>query len=295
MTTSIIRLNSKKLWWIKSILLIIGLALFGSLVSTPSQAMGNTGQTTPTATPTPRCQSTQGKITSVQFDSTVLKKPFLFRIYTPPCFDSTGTTKYPVLYMLHGQSSNDDQWDRLGLDEAADKLISTGTIVPLIIVMPQETYYLEDPKISKYGYALVDELIPWIDMNYPTIPSRQTRAIGGLSRGAGWAMRLGLINPDLFGSIGAHSLAQFKGDYFSVPRWRTRTEDEDLPRIYLDIGLLDFVKDTARVFETRLSEYSYPHEWHLNTGSHTEDYWSEHVDEYLIWYNQAWDPSSIVP
>ena len=181
------------------------------------------------------------------------------------------------------------------MDEAADQLISTGTISPLIIVMPQESNYLEDPQISKYGYAFVDELLPWVDANYPTIPGRQTRAIGGLSRGAGWAMRLGLINPDLFGSIGGHSLAQFKGDYFSVPRWRSRTSDENLPRIYLDIGLLDFVKDTARVFETRLSEYSYPHEWHLNTGSHTEVYWSEHVDEYLIWYNQAWDTSSIVP
>jgi enterochelin esterase-like enzyme len=161
--------------------------------------------------------------------------------------------------------------------------------------MPQESNYLEDPQISRYGYALMDELLPWIEVNYSTNPGRQTRAIGGLSRGAGWAMRLGLINPDLFGSIGGHSLAQFKGDYFSVPRWRNRTSDENLPRIYLDIGLLDFVKDTARVFETRLSEYSYPHEWHLNTGSHTEGYWSEHVDEYLIWYNQAWDTSSIVP
>jgi enterochelin esterase-like enzyme len=181
------------------------------------------------------------------------------------------------------------------LNTKRKKPVTAGTIAPLIIVMPQESNYLEDPQISKYGYALMDELLPWVELNYPTITDRQTRAIGGLSRGAGWAMRLGLINPDLFGSIGGHSLAQLKGDYFSVPRWRNRTSDEDLPRIYLDIGLLDFVKDTARVFETRLSEYSYPHEWHLNTGSHTEDYWSEHVDEYLIWYNQAWDPSSIVP
>jgi enterochelin esterase-like enzyme len=183
MKTSIIKRYSKKLWWIKKILLIFSLTLFGSLVSTPSQAMGNTDQTTPTTTPTPKCQSTHGEITPVQFYSTVLKKPFIFRVYTPPCFDPNGTTRYPVLYMLHGQSSYDDQWDRLGLDEAADKLISAGTIVPLIIVMPQESNYLEDPQISRYGYALMDELLPWIEVNYPTNPGRQTRAIGGLSRG----------------------------------------------------------------------------------------------------------------
>jgi enterochelin esterase-like enzyme len=295
MKNSNMRLDFSKLWWTQIILLIFCLTLFGTLISTPSQAMGNTDQITSTTTPTSICQSTHGKITPTRFDSTVLEKPFIFRVYTPPCFNTNGTTRYPVLYILHGQSSNDDQWDRLGMDEAADKMINSGSIAPLIIVMPQETNYLEDTKFSKYGEALVDELLPWIDMNFPTIPGRQTRAIGGLSRGAGWAMRMGLMHPELFGSIGGHSLAQFKGDYFIVPQWRKRTSDVILPRIYLDIGLLDFVKDTARVFETRLSEYSYPHEWHLNTGSHTETYWSNHVDEYLIWYNQAWDPSSIVP
>ena len=289
------RHNSSKLWWIKTPLLIFCLVLLGSLLLSPSRAMGYLSQTTPSPTPTPKCPSSHGMITLYQFDSAIIQKPFLFRVYTPPCFDPQAKTKYPVLYILHGQSFNEDQWDRLGMDEAADQLINSGTIAPLIIVMPRETYYLQDPKISGYGEALVAELLPWIDTKFPTLPDRQTRAIGGLSRGAGWAMRLGLKYPDLFGSIGGHSLAQFDGDYFRVPGWRKKTSDENLPRIYLDIGLLDFVKDTARLFETRLPEYSYPHEWHLNTGTHNEAYWSEHVDEYLIWYNQAWDSPSIVP
>ena len=93
MKTSIIRLKSKKLWWIQIILLIFCLTLFGSLISTPSQAMANASQTTPTATPSPKCQSTHGKITPTQFDSTLLKKPFIFRVYTPPCFDPNGKHK----------------------------------------------------------------------------------------------------------------------------------------------------------------------------------------------------------
>jgi S-formylglutathione hydrolase FrmB len=67
-----------------------------------------------------------------------------------------------------------------------------------------------------------------------------------------------------------------------------KTSEEDLPRIYMDIGLLDFVKDSAKKIEIRLSEYSYPHEWHLNQGTHNEYYWSSHVEEYLIWYSQRW-------
>ncbi len=61
-----------------------------------------------------------------------------------------------------------------------------------------------------------------------------------------------------------------------------------LPRIYIDIGLEDPYKDTARVFELKLSEFSYPHEWHLNLGTHNEAYWSSHLGEYLLWYDLGW-------
>lgn len=285
-----------RIWYSGSYALLIVIFMFMSSSYQQVSAVWPTSTSTPTTTKeTPvACNSTHGTITDYGYESTLLNKPFDYRVYTPPCYDVSGKTQYPTLYILHGQSFNDDQWDRLGLDEAADQLISTGKIVPLIIVMPQESAYLEDTLSAKYDDALVYELLPWIETRYPVIPDRLHRAIGGLSRGAGWAMRIGLERADLFGSIGGHSLAQLKSDFFSVPKWRKNTPEEELPRIYLDIGLLDFVKDTARIFETRLSEYSYPHEWHLNQGSHTESYWSAHVDEYLIWYNSGWSSPSIV-
>jgi enterochelin esterase-like enzyme len=294
--------NIKKI--LGGIILVCGLLQTGTVFSdysvkqtaadTPTLATTATPtiQATPTPTPIvyPTCSETKGTIQQYQFDSKVLGKPFYLRVYTPPCYDASGKTPYPVLYMLHGQSFNDDQWDRLGLDETADRLISSGKITPLIIVMPQETEYLADTLTSKYGDAIVTELMPWVEKQYPTITDRTHRAIGGLSRGAGWAMRIGLNNPDLFGSVGTHSLAQLKGDYFAVPTWRNKTPNDLLPRIYMDVGLLDEVKDTAKKFEVRLSEYSYPHEWHLSFGNHTEKYWSAHVEEYLLWYSQGWMP-----
>ena len=91
----------------------------------------------------------------------------------------------------------------LGMDEAADQLISAGTIAPLIIVMPQETIIWKIHKFPSMVYAFVDELLPWVDANYPTIPGRQTRAIGGLSSGAGWAMRMGLMQPRPYSAASA--------------------------------------------------------------------------------------------
>ncbi len=238
--------------------------------------------------PQNNCSKKTGEVQLFNFDSTTLGKEFFLRIYTPPCFNPYAKTRYPVLYLLHGQSFNDDQWDRLGMDESADLLIENEHIPPVIIVMPEESAYLEDTHTSKYGYAIVEELLPWVEEQFPTQNDKSHRAIGGISRGAGWALRIGLSHPELFGSIGLHSLAQFPGDFYDIPKWRKKTSEENLPRIYMDIGLLDFVKDSAKKIEIRLSEYSYPHEWHLNKGSHNEYYWSSHGEEYLIWYSQGW-------
>lgn len=249
-------------------------------------ASSSTGTSTPMAVPV--CGDSKGSLITDSIPSELLKNDIAVQMYTPPCFDNTGKTAYPVLYLLHGQSYKEDQWVRLGITETADLMILSGLLQPLIIVMPGEAAYLEDVRSSKYDDAILKEVLPWVEGHYPAQKSRSGRAIGGLSRGSGWAMHLGLSHPELFGSIGAHSLTQMSGDYYSIPKWRTKTPEEELPRIYIDIGLQDRYKDTARGFELRLSEYSYPHEWHLNLGTHNEDYWSSHIKEYLRWYNEGW-------
>lgn len=241
-----------------------------------------------TPAPGDQCGVSHGILQQHMFLSTVLNKRFYMSVYTPPCFEPRGDKQYPVLYLLRGQSFNDDQWSRLGVTTEADRLITAGVIDPLIIIMPRESAYLDDTRFSAYGDALVREVVPWVESSFPVVTDPDYHAIGGISRGAGWALRVGLMHPEMFGAIGLHSLAQFPGDFFKIPAWRKATPEEALPRIYLDIGLLDFVKDTARTIELQLSEYSYPHEWHLNTGTHNEEYWSSHVTEYLVWYSRGW-------
>ncbi len=245
----------------------------------------------PTATPTSVivCRESSGKITSLEVDSKLLGKTIPVLVYTPPCYDPAASTPYPVLYLLHGQSFNEHQWEELGILVTADRLINTGVIKPMIIVMPGEKAYLEDARKSHFGDALLNEVIPWTESHFSVSKERSGRAIGGLSRGSGWAMHLGLAHPDMFVSIGGHSLTQIGGDINRLAGWRKKTTDNNLPRIYIDIGLADPYKDTARIFELKLSEYSYPHEWHLNQGTHNESYWASNLEDYLRWYDLGWD------
>jgi enterochelin esterase-like enzyme len=194
-----------------------------------------------------------------------------------------------VLYLIHGQSYNDDQWDRLGADETADRLIASGEIVPFLIVMPRDRVWTQ-PSEDKFGEALVQVLVPWIDANYRTLPSRYFRAIGGLSRGASWAVHLGVNYWGIFGAVGAHSLPVFWEDTYKMRRWLDAIPAIAMPRFYIDIGDqdLDSLVNSATWFAKLLDERDIPHEWHLNPGRHDEAYWRAHVEQYLRWYAQDW-------
>ncbi len=214
--------------------------------------------------------------------------PQEFRVYLPPCHDERTDRRYPVLYLLHGQTYTDDQWIRLGAVEIADQLILSGESVPFIIVFPDDRYWNLPPGAG-FGQRLVDEIIPHIDSTYRTLPSRNQRAIGGLSRGAGWALRLGLTRWDLFGTIGLHSLAVLQSDASEITDWLEEIPPSSPPRVFMDIGDNDPELTMAGKVESYFNDFGLPHEWHLYSGAHTEEYWRAHVEEYIRWYADGWN------
>ena len=219
----------------------------------------------------------------------LLRFPLEFRVYLPPCYAQHTEQRYPVLYLIHGQSYTDDQWDRLGADETADALIAAGEAPPFLIVMPRDRVWSQ-PTEDAFGQAVIEELLPWIDAHYRTMPAREYRAVGGLSRGASWAIHLGLSAWGSFGAIGAHSLPVFWTDLPHIRKWLDAIPPDSLPRIYLDAGDKERpqILRSARWFEELLTEKKIPHEWHLYPGYHEETYWQVHLEEYLRWYTHAW-------
>lgn len=256
----------------------------------PSAAPTITSAPQPTPTPTAlRCWTQGGRIEQRELRSELLNLPLEFRVYLPPCYDQQPERTYPALYLIHGQSFNDDQWDRLGADEAADALIAAGEAEPFLIVMPRDRVWSQ-PTEDRFGEALVQDLIPWIDAQYRTKAEREYRAVGGLSRGAGWAVHLGFSHWEYFGAIGAHSLPVFWTDLPHLRDWMDSIPPGSMPRIYMDLGDKDRpqISKSAIWFEELLTERDIPHEWHLYPGYHEEAYWSAHLEEYLRWYARDW-------
>jgi enterochelin esterase-like enzyme len=258
-----------------------------TLIATSTATAVPTTTQTPTMTPAP-CMESAGHIVLQEVVFAEGRPPFAFRVYLPPCMGVEDDVRYPVLYMIHGQSFNDDQWERLGIGEAADALIVEGKAPPFIIVMPRENNTYQDIYASSFPVDVVDYLIPWVDRTYPTCTARDCRAIGGLSRGGAWALHLGFTRWELFGSVGLHSTPPFIGDPGRFPGWLREIPPDQLPRLYLDTGHRDWWIRPTTEFEALLVQMNVPHEWNLFEGTHDEVYWSANVRDYLEWYTLPW-------
>jgi len=243
--------------------------------------------------PTPTliaCMKAGGRVEVSEFTTILLPNPMVYRIYLPPCYEEEPERSYPVLYLIHGQTYSDTQWDRLGVPEIADRLIAAGEVAPFIVVMPRDRVWRE-PTEDNFGLAVEQSLIPWIDDHYLTIPDRAHRAIGGLSRGGAWAIHLGLSHPELFSAVGAHSGFVFYTDVQPLYLWLHNIPIGLAPRIYMDVASEDRpeIAESATFLEDLLTQYDIPHEWHMFVGEHEETYWQVHVKDYLRWYTQDWN------
>jgi enterochelin esterase-like enzyme len=232
--------------------------------------------------------SQPGIIKKEEIPSNILAGHLIIDVYFPPCYASGVQDSYPVLYLLHGQTYDQTQWQKLGIQKVADTLIQSGRTIPFLIVMPYEQFYYRSPESNGFPQAIVNELIPWVETNLHGRTQKMWRAVGGISRGASWAMRLGLQNVNLFGAVGGHSLPTFNSDLKQLPDWLEKIPRGQSPRIYLDIGSSDPEVESAIQFEQILNKHGTPNEWHLNEGRHNEDYWGQHVKEYLDWYSLNW-------
>ena len=246
----------------------------------------------PNQTPTTAgCVQQNGRIEALELNNPDLIRPLSYQVYLPPCYSSTLSGGYPVILLLHGQSMTDAVWQELGIQEIADQLIRNQEMPPFVIVMPREEYFLQAFKESEFDNALIEVLLPEIAERYNTSPERTCRAIGGISRGASWAMELGWTHWKEFGAIGAHSIPNAS---FSGSRLRTLKESispNDLPRILIDIGESDRYFKGAQQLHTLFDQMNIPHQWQVGTGAHNAAYWQTHLESYLRWYAAGWEES----
>ena len=141
--------------------------------------------------------------------STALGMDLRFNIYLPDGY-AAGNTRYPVIYLLHGASGNENDWSQKGgAVETLDGLMRRGLIRPSIAVMPSigPQSWFADGAVHKMETAIMTELLPYVESRYRAGTARSERSITGLSMGGYGALNLSLRNPSRFCAAGIISPA----------------------------------------------------------------------------------------
>lgn len=263
---------------------------------TPTPLPTPTSEPTLAPSPTPVCGETAGRIDTDQFPSAILPSgQTVFALYFPPCYDTR--VRYPVAYLMHGTPNfNERHWLDLGLKEALDRAILARRVPPFIVVLPRGdadgTYGNTSGGNGSWEQVIVEELIPYVDTVYNTLGTKEGRAIGGISRGAVWALEIAFRNPGLFSAVGGHSSAlsvNLAPPVFD-PIAIVQTDQADAirgMRILLDSGDTDWALQGTAELHALLDQYNIPNTFLVGFGAHVAAYWASQMDTYVDFYGSA--------
>jgi len=271
------------------------------------------------ATPTSAEHTVTGDVrTHAAFHSRYLAHDRTVIVYLPPSYDPETTHRYPVLYLHDGQNVFDratsfgEEWH---VDEWAQGLITSGEIEPLIIVGIYNTgehrlnEYTPAPEAEQgqgghaddYGRMLVEDLKPFIDHTYKTLPGVAHTAMGGSSLGGLLTMHLGLRYPTTFSRLAVLSPSVWWDE-------RVILRDVDalpgkLPiRIWLDAGTAEGVDTLANL--RALRDALVAKGWTIGDdlayleaqgGEHNEQSWGARVDRVLTFLFPSTRPALHAP
>ena len=235
-------------------------------------------------------------------------------VILPDSYFKTDRT-YPVVYLLHGYSSNPRQTFNL----AGDILTAAADKYEMIIFLPDggfNSWYFDSPvqPQQKYETHIANEIVHFADSNFRTIPSAWARAITGGSMGGHGAMFVALRHRDIFGSVGSLSgavdfrpfpenwdIKQILGTITQFPqRWDEYVVINNLQSlkpgeltIYLDIGTKDAFIEVNRALHKKLLVMDIPHIYIERPGHHDDPYWKVAIKYQLFFFSEVFKEKSV--
>jgi len=153
-----------------------------------------------------------GSLKDTTFFSVNLGNTRSIRVYLPPGYD-TSAVRYPMM-LFH------DGLEYVSLAQAnnvLDFMIHHQRIEPTIgVFIPpiNRTSEYAGNLQTKFTKFIIEEIIPWVDTRFRTIPVPEKRAVLGASYGGNISLWLGLNHPDIFGNVAAQS-SYIQGSIFS--------------------------------------------------------------------------------
>ena len=241
----------------------------------------------------------RGNLSQVWYDSPTIGVTRRMFVYTPYGYENN-KGKYPVLYLLHGAGGDEDAWSTMGRTcQIMDNLIEKGLAKPMLVVMPngnpgqqaaktallpEKTFDRNDPKFADiYVNSIVKDIVPYIEKNYKVIASPGSRALAGLSMGAGHTIRCTNLYPGFFSYICPLSNGiriaddKAKADYNNQFK---ALKKAGYKLYFLACGDADFLFESAKLLDKTLTDNGLKHTFYVSPGGHTWSNWRIYLNTF---------------
>ena len=245
----------------------------------------------------------RGALTAITYPSKTVGTNRKAFIYTPPGYSKS--KRYPVLYLLHGIGGDENEWPKGARPEIIlDNLYAQGKLAPMIVVMPNGRAMKDDSvgdnmmaperqaAFATFEFDLLNDLIPYIEKNYPAIKDRKSRAIAGLSMGGGQTLNFGFGNIDKFAWIGGFSAAPNTKqplDLLPDPQ-----KAKNLELIWISCGDLDGLIGNSTRTSDYLKEHNIPHILRITPdGRHDFREWKDNLYRFSQLIFKPVDPAIV--
>ena len=180
-------------------------------------------------------------------------------VYLPPSYMTNPQKKYPVFYLISGTTDTEEVYYKVGrVNYILDNLLAEKQAQEMIVVLPygNPTKLLVGNGAAASGQPqtrfggdifskdLIEDLLPFVDKTYRTKADRDSRAIGGFSRGGNQGLYNGLTNLDKFSYLCSYS--SFTST--DIPGVYDNADDTNkkLHLFWLGVGTDDFLYGNAR-------------------------------------------------
>ena len=220
-------------------------------------------------------------------------------VWLPPSYERDRKRRYPVLYMHDGQQVFDPQtstwkqgWE---VDEWCAKLIGQKELKEIIVVAVYSTedrFVEYNPSLGgpQYTRFMIEELKPFIDKEYRTLPGPESTAVAGASMGGTISFFLAWTRPDIyFGAACLSPAFRFKNDQFCLNIVRGTAQPPNT-RLFLYCGLGDSTEqelaEGMKEMVGLLESCGFSRQRNLKisediAAKHNEAAWAKHSGEWL--------------
>ena len=240
-----------------------------------------------------------GNVAKVWYESPTLGLTRRMTVYTPPGYDESRRTRYPVLYLCHGAGGDENAWSELGrAAQILDNLIALGKAEPMIVVMPNGNVNTEaapgEWSAGMYQPAFrggrdfgqpkstmqesFPDIMDYVESNYRVLKGAGNTAMCGLSMGGGHTFMTTKLYPGTFGYVGLFSAATFmnldtmrKDAGFQA---QMKALFDARPELYyIGMGKTDFLYESCADLRKFLDENGYPYQYEETDGGHIWRNW----------------------